>query len=553
MLMIQNPIIPGFAGDPSIVRAGEDYYVATSSFEWFPGVPIYHSKDLKNWKLEDYGLKTKKLLDLTGVKPSAGVWAPCLSYCEEEGLFYLLYSIVHSKNNWYFDVDNYLVTSPDIHGPWSDPVYICSNGFDYSLFHDTDGRKWIVGKDRDFRTEKIDKRPIILQEYDPKEKKMIGKPIPICTGGTQRRFVEGPHLYKRNGWYFLMVAEGGTGYGHCVVMLRSRNIAGPYECYEGNPIITSQPEPFNASENGTSFIMYDKYNPDSVLQKSGHGSLVETTGGEWYVTHLCARPLLPELHCTLGRETSIQKMRWTRDDRLVMDDGTNLAKSVVPGPDLPVHPWACEPVRRDFNEKDMPLEFQSVRNELTEDWVSLSRREGFLSLKGRESLTSNFYPSLIARKLTAFRVQAGTCLEYQPESYHHRAGLTVFYDLSDHYTLFKTLDEESGEEVLMVGGQKDRQMLDLEACVKVPAGRPVWLRASIDHKTLQFFCSLDGETYEKIGPELSMLNLSDEGGRYGRFTGTYIGMFAQDTISKSKWAYFDWFEYEAVREEALLE
>ena len=168
--MIQNPIIPGFAGDPSVVRAGDDYYIATSSFEWFPGVPIYHSRDLKNWKLADYALKTRKLLDLTGVKPSAGVWAPCLSFCEEEGLFYLLYSIVHSKNNWYFDVENYLVTSRSIHGPWSDPVYICSSGFDYSLFHDTDGRKWIVGKDRDFRPDRIDRRPIILQEYDPEKK-----------------------------------------------------------------------------------------------------------------------------------------------------------------------------------------------------------------------------------------------------------------------------------------------------------------------------------------------------------------------------------------------
>ena len=299
--------------------------------------------------------------------------------------------------------------------------------------------------------------------------------------------------------------------------------------------------------------MFDKYNPDSVLQKSGHGSLVETTGGEWYVTHLCARPLLPELRCPLGRETSIQKMRWTKDDRLVMDDGSNLAKSIVPGPNLPPHVWEAVPVRRDFEGEQLPVEFQTVRNEFSQEWVSLKKREDFLAIRGGESLTSNFYPRLIARKLTAFRAQAETCLLYQPESYHHRAGITVFYDLSDHYTLFRTLDEETGEEVLKTGGQKDRQMLDFDDRVVVPDGKPVWLRCRIDHKVLQFLYSLDGEIYEKIGPELSMLNLSDEGGRYGRFTGTYIGMFAQDTLSKSKWAYFDWFEYEAAREENLME
>ena len=544
--MIHNPIIPGFAPDPSIIRVDEDYYIAVSSFEWFPGVPIYHSRDLRSWRLCDYGLKEPAKCNLIGLKPSAGVWAPCLSYDRAEKTFYLLYSIVHSKNNWYFDVDNYLITSDSIHGPWSDPVYLCSSGFDYSLFHDDDGRKWIVGKDRDFRTKNIDQRPIILQEYDAKEKRLLGKPVPISRGGTSRRFVEAPHLYKHDGKYYLMVAEGGTGYGHSVVVLRSDRIEGPYECYEGNPVITSAPEAFEASEHD-SFLMPGKYNPDADLQKAGHGSLVETADGEWYVAHLCARPLLPSLRCILGRETAIQKMTWTEDGRLLMEDGSNLAKAIVPAPDLLPQPRREQPVRTFFGadpDPHIPPEFQSPRLPFTEDWISVCKEKGFLSIRGRESLTSNYYPSIAARTLTAFQARIETCLHYDPDDYHQRAGLCVYYDLADHYCIFKTWDEELGKAVLSVEGVIGKQVTDGTEQLPVERDQPVWLRGVIDHTQLQFWFSTDGQHYRKIGQAFETLNLSDEGGRYGRFTGTYVGMFAMDCLTKSKWARFAWFDYE---------
>ena len=547
--MIQNPIITGFSGDPSIVRVGEDYYIATSSFEWFPGVAIYHSRDLKHWRQIDFALKTREQLDLTGVKPSGGVWAPDLSYNEKEKRFYLLYSNVHSKNNWFFDVDNYLIWSEDIHGPWSEPVYLNSSGFDASLFHDEDGRKWIASKDRDFRTENIDKRAIVVQEYDPEEKRLTGPSYAICQGATERRFVEGPHIYKRNGWYYLMTAEGGTGYGHCVALLRSKAITGPYEGCPYNPIITSQPEDFSASETLDTFMMTDRFNPDSLLQKSGHGSLVETQTGEWYVVHLCGRPVLPKLRCVLGRETSIQKMKWTEDEWLVMEDGSRLAKIQVPEAKLPEHPWEPEPLVYDFNEGELPLCFQAPRNEITPDWADVTSRPGYLRLRGRESLTSNYYPSLLARRLTAFHAQIETKLVYRPESYHHRAGLTCYYDLSDHYYLYETFDEALKQPVLMVGVYMDRKVVDLDSKIPVEAGAPVWLRGDIARENLQFSYSLDGEHYTEIGPKLDMTILSDEAGRYGRFTGTYVGMFAQDCHTKSKWAEFDWFRYETFEEQ----
>ena len=541
--MIHNPVIPGFAPDPSIVRVGDDYYIAVSSFEWFPGVPIYHSRDLRSWELADYGLKVASKCDLTGLKPSAGVWAPCLSYDHREGLFYLLYSIVHSKNNWYFDVDNFLITSESIHGPWSDPVYLCSSGFDYSLFHDDDGRKWIVGKDRDFRSKNIDKRPIILQEYDAGSRKLLGRPVAVTQGGTQRRFVEAPHLYKHDGRYYLMVAEGGTGYGHSAVLLRSDRIEGPYECYEGNPVITSHPEEFNASEHD-SFLMPDKYNPDAELQKAGHASLVETAQGEWYAAHLCARPLVPSLRCILGRETAIQKMMWTGDGRLLMEDGSNLAKEIVPGPNILPQPFPEKPVRTLFGPGDIPIEFQSPRVPFEEDWISVNKEEGYLSIRGRESLTSNYYPSIAARTLTSFTARIETCLHYDPDDYHQRAGLCFYYDLADHYSVFKTWDEEKSRAVLRVEGVAGKKIVDGTDEAVVGKDSPVWLRGVIDHDTLQFWYSTDGDSYQKAGQAFSSLNMSDEGGSYGRFTGTYVGMFAMDCLTKSKWARFEWFDYE---------
>ncbi|MFA9380370.1 MAG: family 43 glycosylhydrolase, partial [Acetanaerobacterium sp.] len=180
--MIQNPILPGFNPDPSIIRTGEDYYLVTSSFEWFPGVPLYHSRDLDHWELVDYLLKTKEYLDLTGAKPSRGVWAPGLSYCAQEKRFYLIYSNVHNQNKWMFDVDNYMIWTDDIRGEWSKPAYLNSSGFDPSLFHDDDGRKWLINKDRDFRPVNVDHRAIVIQELDAKEMKLIGTPVVISRG-----------------------------------------------------------------------------------------------------------------------------------------------------------------------------------------------------------------------------------------------------------------------------------------------------------------------------------------------------------------------------------
>ena len=265
---------------------------------------------------------------------SKGIWAPCLTYCEQEDMFYVVYGVMNSMNARYFDVDNFLIKAKDIKGPWSEPVYLHSAGFDASLFHDDDGKKYIVSLE--WETRKDYEKPgfISIVEYDPIKQEIIGYPKPLWRGGTDRGCIEAPHLTKHGDYYYIMCAEGGTGYNHCITMGRSKNVWGPYEKDPQNPIVTSAPN--NSYERLDPDHLKPKYfNPHSILQKSGHGSYVNLPNGEVYLVHLCSRPFVPELRCTLGRETAIQKMKWTEDNWLRMYDGDNLAKMQVLEPDLP--------------------------------------------------------------------------------------------------------------------------------------------------------------------------------------------------------------------------
>ena len=165
--MIRNPILPGFHSDPCLCGRGGDFYLAVSSFEWFPGVPVYHSRDLKHWELYTHLLTDENALRLGGLPSAKGIWAPCLTWCEADGLFYLVYGIMRSMNARFFDIDNYLISAPDITGPWSEPVYLHSAGFDASLFHDDDGRKWLVSLEWETRDGYRKPGGICLAEYSP--------------------------------------------------------------------------------------------------------------------------------------------------------------------------------------------------------------------------------------------------------------------------------------------------------------------------------------------------------------------------------------------------
>lgn len=306
--MIQNPILKGFHPDPSIIRVGEDYYIATSTFEWWPGVRLHHSRDLVHWELIGYPLDRTSMLDLRGVGPSQGIWAPCLTY--DQGIYYLVYTVVKAFYCNMYDTNNYLVTAQDIRGPWSEPVPLNNFGFDPSLFHDEDGRKYMVSMVTDHRIPKKYKGRLILQEYDPVNRKMVGPVKDIYQ--ADRIFLEGPHILKHDGWYYLFSADTGTGEGHGQTIQRAKSVWGPYEMYH---------PPFGRrdSEDEAYSIMTSRHHPGFLLQKSGHGDLVETPDGQWYMVHLCGRALESRnpadarrfpgaRRYPLGRETAIQKV-----------------------------------------------------------------------------------------------------------------------------------------------------------------------------------------------------------------------------------------------------
>lgn len=541
--MIYNPIFKGFNPDPCICRKNDDYYVAVSSFEWMPGIPVYHSKDLKNWELYTHVLTDDEKVELRKLPSAKGIWAPCLTYCEQDDLFYVVYGVMNSMNARYFDVDNYLITSKDIKGPWSEPVYLNSAGFDASLFHDDDGKKYVVSLEWETREGYEKPGEICMVEYDPKKREVLGHTKRIWRGGTDRGCIEAPHLTKRGRYYYMMCAEGGTGYNHCVTMGRSENVWGPYERDPMNPIVTSQP--------GESYERHDPdhlkpkyYNPDSILQKSGHGSYIDLPNGETYLVHLCARPFVPELCCTLGRETAIQKMTWTKDGWLRMADGSNFAKTEVEEPKLAEVLMPDIPDFDDFDTEELGLQYYAPRI-MPESFIDLKARPGYLRMRGQESRTSLNRVSILARKLTSVYAAVTTKMEYKPEVYQHSAGLILYYDNMNYVNLRKYYSQTLGGSALSIthleNGQK-AEMLETRTAVK---DIPIYLRLKIEGRKFHFEWSYDGESYTSIGREFETFKFSDEYCRYGEFTGVFVGITCADRAMHKHYADFDFFEYVA--------
>lgn len=539
--MIHNPILPGFNPDPCICRKGEDYYLAVSTFEWFPGIPIYHSRDLESWELYTHVLTDDERVDLKKLPSAKGIWAPCLTYCEKEDLFYVVYGVMNSMNARYFDVDNFVITAKDIRGSWSEPVYLHSAGFDASLFHDDDGRKWVVSLEWETRDGYEKPGVICLAEYDPQKKEIAGYPKRIWRGGTDRGCIEAPHLTKRGKYYYLMCAEGGTGYNHCVTMARAENVRGPYEGDPRNPIVTSVPGA-SMERHDPDHLKPKYYNPDSVLQKSGHGSYVETTQGEVYLVHLCSRPFVPELRCTLGRETAIQKMLWTEDGWLRMADGSNLAKLDVPESNLPKCPLPQIPDRDDFDSGELGNWYYSPRI-MPRRFADVKARPGYVRLRGQESGTSLNKASILARKLTSLHVTVTTKMEFVPEVYQHSAGLILYYDNMNFIFLRKYYSETLGQSALAVlqleNGERT-EYLDTRIPVK---DVPIYLQITVDGRETCFSWSYDGETYERIGKVFDTTKFSDEYCKFGEFTGTMVGITCADRVKHCHYADFDFLEY----------
>lgn len=533
--MIQNPILPGFNPDPSIVRVGDDYYIATSTFEWFPGVQIHHSRDLVHWQLVARPLTRASQLNMLGDPDSCGVWAPCLTHAD--GLFHLVYTDVKRYGQTsgagaaagasLRDFHNYLVTSPSIEGEWSDPVYLNSSGFDPSLFHDDDGRKYLVNQLWDHRPGRNRFAGIVLQEYSVAERALVGERVNIFTG-TPLGLTEAPHLYKRKGWYYLLTAEGGTGFGHAVTMCRSRQLRGPYELHPDTYILSSRDR------------------PDAPLQRAGHADLVETQDGQTYMAYLCGRPLPNRGTCTLGRETAIQPMVWGADDWLRTDGEPALAQLQARAPGLPAHPFESAPEREDFDAPALPIAFQWLRSPWPQELFSLAARPGHLRLFGRETLGSHFKQALVARRQQARCYSARTRIEFAPRHFQQQAGLACYYNSAKFHYLYLSHDEVLGKHVRVMSSLPNHMAADaFTAPVAIAPGAPVELRVEVDFERLYFAYRVGGGAWDWIPQVFDASILSDEASAPGRpnFTGAFVGMACQDMSGSGLPADFDFFEY----------
>jgi len=531
--IIKNPILRGFNPDPSIVRVGDDYYIATSTFEWYPGVQIHHSRDLVNWRLLTRPLNRASQLNMLGDPDSCGIWAPCLTFAG--GLFYLIYTDVKrygrtsqagTSGASLRDMHNYLVTSESIDGEWSDPIFLNSSGFDPSLFHDDDGRKYLLNMLWDFRPGNNRFAGIQLQEYAPAEKKLVG-PREIIFKGTSIGLTEGPHLYKRNGYYYLLTAEGGTGWGHAVTLARSRALNGPYELH---------PE---------SYVLTARDRPDVPLQRAGHADLVETQNGETYMVYLCGRPLPNRGRCTLGRETAIQRMTWDVDGWLRTWDRQRIPSTEVEAPSLPSHPFPPEPARCDFDDPKLPLAFQWLRSPSPEDLFSLSARPGFLRLYGRESVGSLFRQSLVARRQQAHCYSAITSISFEPEDFQQTAGLICYYNGEKFHYCYISYDDRLGKHLRVMSAHPDLVQSDVFTTpLPIAGGSTVELRVEVDYERLRFAYRCE-ESWNWLPEQFDASILSDEAGAPGKpnFTGAFVGVCCQDSSGQGRHADFDFFEY----------
>lgn len=517
---ITNPILKGFNPDPCILKANGFYYIAVSSFEWLPGVRVYVSNDLVNWDHQT-DIVTNQL-DLRGNPINCSVWAPQISF--SDGQFYLVYTDVKSTTRPFKDCHNYLMISKSIEGPWSDPIYLNSSGFDPSLFHDKDGRKWFLNALWDYRITTSNKSSgIIMQEYDPLRKQLAGSPLKIFDC-THLKKTEAPHIYKKDNYYYLVTAEGGTGVNHAVTVARSEKITGPYEVDPNYPMMTSSG------------------NKEWPLQCAGHGSLVQTDHGEWYMAHLVTRPFEDE-KSILGRETALQKVIWDEEGWLRLANGGILPEMKI---ELPKGAIQGEIDKStdffdDFSEEILNKEWNSLRLPASDDWIRVGNNPKCLRLYSGESVQSLFNQHLIAKRQQNFKFTAETELVFEPDNYLQMAGLLLYLNTENYIYLYVSYEEEVGKVLRMMKSINGEFTLN-EKWVQLDAGKSIFLRVEVNRKKAQFYFKTHAEDQQK-----SFNQKQDISFLSGGFTGNFIALACQDMSQfKGCYADFTYFNYKGL-------
>jgi alpha-N-arabinofuranosidase len=506
-----NPIISGFNPDPSICRVGEDYFLVTSSFEYFPGVPLYHSRDLVNWRQIGYCLTRPSQLPLEGARASGGIFAPTIRY--HDGTFYMTTTNVTGGGH-------FIVHTRDPFGEWSEPVWVDQDGIDPSLFFEG-GQVYFssnVGQAvPDPQKPEGLIRGIQQSIIDIETGRRLRGPEFISTG-SGGQYPEAPHLYHIGKYYYLLLAEGGTEYGHMVTIARAYNPWGPFEDCPHNPILTHR-----------------SYN--SLIQVTGHADLVQAQDDSWWLVCLGVRPngYPPCYH--LGRETFLAPVRWSENGWPIVGDNGRIAIEME-GPTLPPHPWPPANPRDDFNGPDLELSWNFLRNPRPEDW-SLTDRPGWLRLTGSAvTLDEVGSPAFVGRRQQHFNCTVTALLDFTPQHDWEEAGLTVRMNERHHYEVAVT--RRNGQRYVTVR-RRIGSLQSLVAQEILNEDGPIELQIRADRDWYRFFFkSQDGQPVPLAEGETRYLSTEVAGG----FTGVYIGMYATGNGQpSSKPAFWDWFEY----------
>lgn len=508
-----NPILPGFYPDPSTCRVDEDYYLVTSSFSYFPGVPIFHSKDLVNWRQIGHVLDRKSQLNLGAVGHSQGIFAPTLRY--HKGIFYMITTNVGGGGN-------FIVTASDPAGDWSDPYWLAdAPGIDPSLFFDDDDKAYYVGTRGSSLGERYyGDNEIWLQEIDLERMQLIGEKTPLWQGALSNAvWSEGPHLYKKDGYYYLMIAEGGTGHYHSITIARSKSIDGPYEGYPGNPILTHR-----------------HLGKNYPIVNVGHGDLVQTQNDEWWLVTLASRPY-GGYYRNLGRETFLVPVQW-EDGWPVMSPGTGKVEFTYQKPNLAEHYWPSNSACDHFTGDRLGDQWNFLRTKL-EDY-SLTARPGFLRLYLKlEQLTELANPAFVGRRQQHMAFSATTVMEFTPESEQECAGLVLVQSNEYHYRFVRTMIGNYHHLLLVRCVAGKDEVIVAKAC----HSKKLYLKAEARGQDYSFYYGSDLAHMEIVAKDVDGRILSTD--RAGGFVGTYIGLYASSNGIKSKnYADFDWFEYQ---------
>ena len=498
-----NPIIPGFHPDPSICRVGEDYYLVNSSFEYFPGVPIYHSRDLMNWRQIGHCLTRESQLPLGGVNASDGIYAPTIRY--HDGRFYMVTTNVNGGGNFY-------VWTEDPAGEWSEPIWVAQKGIDPSLLFEN-GKVYFTSNGTNWAPV----RGIYQCEIDIATGKQLTETKFLWTGNGGS-YPEAPHLFHIGDWYYLTVAEGGTAECHTVTIARSREPYGPFESCPHNPIITHRS------------LMND-------IQATGHADLVEDHHGNWWAVFLGYRYGEYSWH-HLGRETYLAPVEWIEGWPIVNHGEKVLCTMEVDRPMTPC-PWPVLAERDDFDASSLDFAWNHLRNP-DPSLYSLSERPGSLRLLcSTPTIDDLASPSFVGRRQEHFECEAATLLDFDPTSENEEAGLCVLADNRHHYEVAVT--KRGGKRSVIV--RRRIGTLIAEVVCRALADGPVELRIIADKKTYRFLAGAPGSLAELATGETRYLSTQVAGG----YTGAYFGLYATARgAGSSTKAFFDWFDYRVI-------